>query len=196
MFGGKNHVGIDREHGFVRRFAITHAAAHDGGQLGALLDPDNTASGVWADTASRSAANLDLLDRRGLKPEFQRAKPRRRPMPRHVARGNAHRARVRAKVEHVFAAQKHRFELVIRTVGLARATAKLALANLAYNFTRLAWIQASCRRMTPQAARRPLIDGRSNTETATPTPTGAPTPLSLPTPRPNPPQNHVLRSCP
>ena len=46
MFGGKNHVGIDREHGFVRRFAITHAAAHDGGQLGALLDPDNTASGV------------------------------------------------------------------------------------------------------------------------------------------------------
>jgi transposase, IS5 family len=141
MFGYKNHVGIDREHGFVRRFAITHAAAHDGGQLGALLDPDNTAGGVWADTAYRSAANLDLLDRRGLKPELQRAKPRRRPMPRHVARGNARRARVRAKVEHVFAAQKHRFELVIRTVGLARATAKLALANLAYNFTRLAWIQ-------------------------------------------------------
>ena len=96
---------------------------------------------MWADTAYRSAANLDLLDRRGLKPEFQRAKPRRRPMPRHVARGNARRARVRAKVEHVFAAQKHRFQLVIRTVGLARATAKLALANLAYNFTRLAWIQ-------------------------------------------------------
>ena len=69
----------------------------------------------------RSAANRDLLDRRGLKPEFQRAKPRRRPMPRHVARGNARRARVRAKVEHVFAVQKHRFELVIRTVGLARA---------------------------------------------------------------------------
>ena len=40
--------------------------------------------------------------------------------------------------------------------------------------------------MTPQAARRPLIDGRSTTETATPTPTGAPTPLSLPTARPKP----------
>ena len=26
MFGYKNHVGIDREHGFVRRFKVTHAA--------------------------------------------------------------------------------------------------------------------------------------------------------------------------
>ena len=33
MFGYKNHVGIDREHGFVRRFKVTHAAAHDGAQL-------------------------------------------------------------------------------------------------------------------------------------------------------------------
>jgi hypothetical protein len=30
--------------GFVRRYRITHAAAHDGGQLGAVLDWDNTAS--------------------------------------------------------------------------------------------------------------------------------------------------------
>lgn len=141
MFGYKNHVGIDREHGFVRRFTVTHAAAHDGAQLSAVLDPGNTASAVWADTAYRSAANIEMLERRGLKPEFQRAKPRGKPMPRHIARGNARRARIRSRVEHVFAAQKRRFDLVIRTIGLARATAKLALANLAYNFTRLAWLQ-------------------------------------------------------
>jgi IS5 family transposase len=141
MFGYKNHVGIDREHGFVRRFTVTHAAAHDGAQLGAVLDPGNTASAVWADTAYRSAANIEMLERRGLKPEFQRAKPRGKPMPRHIARGNARRARIRSRVEHVFAAQKRRFDLVIRTIGKARATAKLALANLAYNFTRLAWLQ-------------------------------------------------------
>ena len=34
------------------------------------------------------------------------------------------------------------FNLVIRTIGKARATAKLALANLAYDFTRLAWIES------------------------------------------------------
>ena len=58
-------------------------------------------------------------------------------MPRHIARGNVRRTRIRSRVEHVFAAQKRRFDLVIRTIGKARATAKLALANLAYNFSRL-----------------------------------------------------------
>jgi IS5 family transposase len=141
VFGYKNHVGIDRQFGFLRRYAVTHAAAYDGGQLGAVLDRDNTASEVWADTAYRSAVNLALLDRRGLRPQFQRKKPRGRPMPAHIARGNATRARVRSRVEHVFAAQKCRLGLLVRTVGMVRARVKIGLANLAYNFTRLAWLQ-------------------------------------------------------
>ena len=46
MFGYKNHVGIDREYGFVRRYVVTHAAAHDGAQLGQVLDRENTAASV------------------------------------------------------------------------------------------------------------------------------------------------------
>jgi IS5 family transposase len=141
MFGYKNHVGVDREHGLLRRYVVTHAARYDGSQLGAVLDRDNTASDVWADTAYRSAANLALLDRRGLKPQFQRKKPRGRKMPAHIARGNATRARVRSRVEHVFAAQKCRLGLIVRTVGIIRARAKIGMANLVYNFTRLAWLQ-------------------------------------------------------
>jgi IS5 family transposase len=140
VFGYKNHLGIDRAHGFIRRFVVTDAARHDGAQLGAVLDPANTGGGVWADTAYRSKANLDLLDRRGLTPRFQRAKPRGRPMPNHIVRGNATRARVRSVVEHVFAAEKRRMGLVVRCVGLVRATARITLANLAYNTRRLAWI--------------------------------------------------------
>jgi transposase, IS5 family len=140
-FGYKNHLSIDRQHGLIRRFAVTHAAAHDGSQLGAVLDPANTASQVWADTAYRSKANLALLERRGLTAELQRPKPRGQPMPAHIRRANAARATVRSAVEHVFAAQKSRTKLVIRTVGIARATAKLALANIAYNLTRLAWLE-------------------------------------------------------
>ena len=105
-----------------------------------MLDRDNTASDVWADTAYRSAANLDLLARRGLKPQFQRKKPPGKKMPAHIARGNATRARVRSRIEHVFAAQKCRLGLLVRTVGMVRARVKIGLANLAYNFTRLAWL--------------------------------------------------------
>lgn len=63
--------------------------------------------------------------------------PSGRSMPAHVARANAGSSAIRAAVEHVFAHQKNRFGLFIRTIGLARAEAKLTLANIAYNFDRL-----------------------------------------------------------
>jgi IS5 family transposase len=105
-----------------------------------VLDPANTASGVWADTAYRSKASLDLLRRRGLTPQFRRAKPRGKPMPAHIARGNTTRSRVRAHVEHVFATEKRRMGLVIRCIGMVRATARITLANLAHNMRRLVWL--------------------------------------------------------
>lgn len=120
---------------------MTHAAAHDGGRLERLLDADNTAGGVWAGTAYRSAANLALLARRAMVAHLQRARPRGRPMPPNVRRGNATRGRVRAVVEHVFAAQKRRLKLVVRTIGLARATTKIGLANLTCNLLRLGWLE-------------------------------------------------------
>lgn len=47
---------------------------------------------------------------------------------------------IRSAVEHVFAAQKHRMGLFIRTVGMARARIKIGMASLAYNFRRFAWL--------------------------------------------------------
>jgi IS5 family transposase len=61
-FGYKTHISIDRRHGFIRRQKVTDAAAHDGARLReGLIDPSNTASSVWADTAYRSRANEDFL---------------------------------------------------------------------------------------------------------------------------------------
>ena len=68
---------------------------------------------------------------------IHRRKPAGKPMPRRTARANANKSAIRAAVEHVFAHQKNRFGLFVRTIGLARAEAKLTLANIAYNFDRL-----------------------------------------------------------
>ncbi len=65
VFGYKNHVSIDRAHGFVRRFTVTNAAAHDGARLPDVLDKTDTASQVWADTAYRSKANEAHMERSG-----------------------------------------------------------------------------------------------------------------------------------
>ena len=78
-----------------------------------------------------------MAGRNMLTSRIHRRKPKGKPMPECIARANASKSAVRAKVEHVFAHQKNRYGLFIRTIGLARAQAKLTLANLVYNFDRL-----------------------------------------------------------
>jgi IS5 family transposase len=57
LFGYKSHTGIDRRHGLIRRWTVTGAAQHDSRSFAGLLDPGNTASRVWADTAYRTKRN-------------------------------------------------------------------------------------------------------------------------------------------
>jgi IS5 family transposase len=136
-FGYKSHIAIDRKYGFIRGSAVTSAAHADGRMLKRVVQADNTAGDVWADSAYRSQANEDWLAARMLTSRIHRRKPAGKPMPQATARANARKSSIRARVEHVFAHQKTRFGLFIRTIGLARAEAKLTLANLAYNFDRL-----------------------------------------------------------
>jgi IS5 family transposase len=142
-FGYKNHIGIDRRHGLIRTWTATDAARYDGAQLPNLVSKANTSSDVWADTAYRSKANERHLADSGLRSQIHHKKPPGRPMPGNVARANGARSKVRAGVEHVFAHQKGPMGLVVRTIGLARATVKIGLANLAYNMRRAVWLTAN-----------------------------------------------------
>lgn len=108
MFGYKNHVGIDRTHGLIRALDANAADAHDGARLPVLISSDNTASGVWADTAYRSKKNEAFLAKGMFTSNIHQRRPHRRPMPERIARANAKRSAVRSAVEHVFAGQKYR----------------------------------------------------------------------------------------
>ena len=123
--------------GLIRAGMATDAAAYEGARLReGLLDKSNTASAVWADTAYRSKANEDFLEKNGFVSRIHRKKPPGRPMPKRTRRANAEKSKVRSCIEHVFAEQKARMGLFIRTVGIARATTKIGMANLVYNFRR------------------------------------------------------------
>jgi len=61
-------------------------------------------------------------------------------MPASVARANGAKSKVRSAVDHVFARQKGPMGLVIRTIGIARATVKIGLANIVYNMKRAIWL--------------------------------------------------------
>ena len=64
-------------------------------------------------------------------------------MPMAIRRSNGRKSIVRARIEHVFAEQKDRMGLFIRTIGLARAEIKIGLANLVYNIKRFIWLSTS-----------------------------------------------------
>ena len=72
---------------------------------------------------------------------MHRKKPANRPMPLSTRRANNAKSQIRSRIEHVFAEQKHRMELFIRTVGLSRASTKIGLANLVYNLKRLVFLR-------------------------------------------------------
>jgi IS5 family transposase len=112
----------DRCHRLIRKWTATDAAAYDGARLADVLDRENTASEVWADTAYRSAKNEDHLTRHGFVSCIHRKKPKGRPMAERTRNANARKSKVRSAVEHVFAYQKGPMVvLVVRTIGIARA---------------------------------------------------------------------------
>jgi IS5 family transposase len=138
VFGYQNHVSIDRGFGFIRQWSATDAAAYEGRRLReGLLDKTNTARGVWADTAYRSAANEAFMATNGFVSHVHRKKPKGRAMPAAIRRANNAKSKIRSRVEHVFAELKDRMDLFIRTIGIARATTKIGLANLVFNIKRL-----------------------------------------------------------
>jgi hypothetical protein len=140
-FGYQNHISADRRHRLIRRWLVTDAAAHAGARMAELLDRTNTAGGLWADTAYRSRKNEELLRQRMLTSHIHRMEarpPANAPAPR---AGEREEPAVRAHIEHVFAEQKHRMGLFVRTIGRARASTKIGLASLVYNMHRLLWLQ-------------------------------------------------------
>jgi Transposase DDE domain len=55
---------------------------------------------------------------------------------------NRRKSRVRARIEHVFGAQQNSpGGRIVRTIGIARAKAKIGLQNLAYNIRRLVTLE-------------------------------------------------------
>ena len=105
-----------------------------------LLDKTDTASVVWADTAYRPAVNEEFMAKNGFVSHVHRKKPKGRAISEPVRRANNAKSKIRSHIEHVFAEQKDRMELFIRTIGIARARMKIGLANLVYNFKRFIFL--------------------------------------------------------
>lgn len=138
-FGYKNHVQIDAGGKFIRKYAVTDASVHDSQVFESLLDERNSSREVFADSAYRSKEKESSLKAKGFRPRLQHKGCRNKPLSEREIQGNRTRAKIRSRIEHVFGIQTRRAgNLIIRTIGIARAKVKIGLRNLAYNLDRYA----------------------------------------------------------
>lgn len=145
FFGYKNHIVVDVKHKLIRGYEVTDAAVHDSNVFEQLLDDTNTSRDIWADSAYRSEEKLNYLAEEGYREHIQRKGCRNRKLTEWEQRGNRTRSKIRSRVEHIFGVQAQKAgNLILRTIGIARARAKIGLRNLAYNLDRFGML------VTPQ----------------------------------------------
>ena len=126
---------------------MTDASVHDSQVLGALLDIDNPDERLWADSAYRSEARLEVLQWMGFEPLFNERAYRNSPLSDEQKAANRERSKTRAKVEHVFGSWvTEGGGKLLRTIGIARAKTNLGLQNLVYNLKRLVVLETQAMR--------------------------------------------------
>ncbi|MEM6614778.1 MAG: IS5 family transposase [Cyanobacteria bacterium P01_C01_bin.72] len=136
-FGYKNHINIDVDYGFIRRYEVTDAAVHDSQVLGALLDNENQGEGLWGDSAYRSSLIESVLEILKFLSHINERAYRNRPLTEKQIESNRQRSKVRAKVEHVFGHWVNSMGgKLMRSIGQQSVKATIGLKNLVYNLKR------------------------------------------------------------
>lgn len=137
-FGYKAHVGVDEGSGLIRAVVTTPANVNDTTPADRLIRGDERA--VWGDGAYHTRTRERALKARGIKPRLARRANKHHPvLPPRLRRYNRLIARRRAAVETTFATWKRRMGLTgIRYIGLAKASAQVMLAAMAFNLRRWA----------------------------------------------------------
>lgn len=140
-FGIKAHIGVDADSGLVHTVTATAANEHDITQAHALLHGKET--DVHADAGYRGVEKREEIQEREHQPNWYVAMmpSKRRELDKDTTMGaileklEHTKARIRAKVEHLFRVIKRQFGYVkVKYRGLAKNTANLmtlfALSNL------------------------------------------------------------------
>jgi hypothetical protein len=114
---------------------------HGGDRLRPAHQQQFRADNNGAPSSRHQGGEVRFLNKNGFGSHIHRKKPKGRAMHETMRRANNAKSKIRSRVEHVFAAQKDRMGLFIRTIGIARATTKIGMANLVYNIKRFIFLR-------------------------------------------------------
>ena len=140
-FGYKLSINVDKKYKVIRQIETGTASTHDSQHFDHVFDTSNTSRDVYAARGYTSQGREDGLKAKGYRNQIQRKGTRNKPLPE-SRQGRNHRiAKIRARVEHVFAAIGQMGGKTIRTIGQARASFAMTMMAACYNLKRLVYFQ-------------------------------------------------------
>jgi IS5 family transposase len=137
-YGYKNHVKIDKKSKIITKYRTTSAEVHDSQELKNLIEvkKDKRLYGDSAYTGEEVQSCIPETIQNRIHEKGYRG----RPLTETQKRNNTAKSRIRARVEHVFAAINHFGGIFIRTIGGRRAEFQIGFMNLTYNMTRYVYL--------------------------------------------------------
>lgn len=140
-FGYKNHIKADIGSKLIIDFETTAAHVHDGEVFEELLSPLDSGKPIYGDSAYQSMDKETMLKKNEIVSQIHEKGARNHPLTEEQKKSNRLKSTIRAQVEHPFGwMHRNCKELMVKTIGLARATAKITLLNLVYNMHRATYL--------------------------------------------------------
>ena len=147
FYGYKNHTKVDVKSKFIDKYTVTNASVHDSQALNDLLDEKDQGQDLYADSAYTGEEQEKIISSYKMNNKIHEKGYRNKPLTEQQKQSNNEKSKTRARVEHVFGFMEQSMKgLLVRSVGIARATGIIGLINLTYNMFRYEQII----RLTPQ----------------------------------------------
>jgi IS5 family transposase len=135
-------ASADQRYKLIRQLKVSTASANDTLHLEDVLDTANTSRDLYGDKGYVDGGREARLKAKGWRVHIQRKAEKGQPLSACQERRNTRIARVRARVEHVFAAMEQMGGKRLRCVGLDRAIFQLTGKAATYNLRRLCSLKA------------------------------------------------------
>ena len=126
----------------MKEYLATNASVHDSQALDKLLDNSDKGQPLYADSAYTGEKQEKVIRKYQLKNQVTEKGYRNKPLTDKQIASNREKSKTRARVEHVFGFMEQSMNgLVLKSIGIVRATGIIGLINLTYNLFRFEQIQ-------------------------------------------------------
>ena len=137
FYGYKNHAKVDTKSKFIDNYEVTNASVHDSQPLDDLLTEEDSGQDFFGDSAYTGEEQEKVISKYEMNNKVHEKGYRNKPLTEKQKASNKEKSKTRVRVEHVFGFMEQSMNgLIVRSVGITRATGIVGLINLTYNLFR------------------------------------------------------------